>query len=104
MIAIPLSGGAHWLPPGPLQLTSSGAGRSAFGCRRHRCASKCDFLSDEDKELLDAGRQLRNFSAHPDTAPALPLVAVVGMLATSFRLVAVLVPDGDESQRDMVGG
>lgn len=61
-------------------------------------------LSDEDKELLEAGRQLRNFFAHPETAPALPLVAVVGMLATSYRLVAVLFPDGGESQRDMVGG
>lgn len=50
-------------------------------------------LSDEDTEVLDAGRQLRNFFAHPATAPALPLVVVVGMLATSYRLVAVLFPD-----------
>ncbi len=54
-------------------------------------------LSDEDKELLDAGRQLRNFFAHPATAPALPLVMVIGVLATSYRLVAVLFPDGADS-------
>ena len=53
-------------------------------------------LSDEYKQLLDAGRQMRNFFAHPATAPALPLVVVTGMLATSYRLIAFLFPDGAE--------
>lgn len=52
-------------------------------------------LSAEDQDLLDTGRQLRNFFAHPATAPAMPLAVVTGMLQTSFRLIAALFPDSD---------
>lgn len=50
-------------------------------------------LSDEDKDLLDTGRQIRNFFAHPRTAPAFPLVMVTSMLRTSFQMIATLFPD-----------
>jgi hypothetical protein len=53
-------------------------------------------LSDEDRDMLDTGREIRNFFAHPSTAPAFPLVVATGMLRTSHRLIATLFPDPDE--------
>ena len=50
-------------------------------------------LSKDEAELMDFGRRLRNFFAHPSTAPALPLVTVTGMLRTSHRLIGSLFPD-----------
>jgi hypothetical protein len=49
-------------------------------------------LSSDEAELLDVGRRLRNFFAHPSTAPALPLVTATGLLRTSFRLIGSLFP------------
>jgi hypothetical protein len=50
-------------------------------------------LSRGDAELMNDGRGLRNFLAHPSTAPALPLVTATGILRTSFRLIGSLFPD-----------
>ena len=53
-------------------------------------------LSSEDEDLMDTGRLIRNFFAHPATAPAFPLVMVTNMLRTSYRLIATLYPDAIE--------
>jgi hypothetical protein len=56
-------------------------------------AAKGGFTSSEDLDLMDAGRELRNFFAHPATSAALPMVMVTGMVKNSHRLIAVLFPD-----------
>lgn len=50
-------------------------------------------LSEEEADILDTGRQIRNFFAHPATAPGFPLVMATSMLRTSHRLIAALFPD-----------
>ena len=58
-------------------------------------AAKEGFVTGEDLDLMDTGRQLRNFFAHPATSAALPLVTVTGMVKNSYRLIAVLFPDDE---------
>lgn len=50
-------------------------------------------ITEEQVDLLHGGRQLRNFFAHPATAPAFPVVMVTGILVTSYRIIASLFPD-----------
>jgi hypothetical protein len=58
-------------------------------------AAKEGFVSSEDLDLMDTGRELRNFFAHLATSAALPLVTVTGMVKNSHRLIAVLFPDDE---------
>lgn len=60
-------------------------------------AAKEGLVSSEDEDLMDAGRHIRNFFAHPATSPALPLVTVTGMLGNSHRLIGVLFPDEEKN-------
>jgi len=53
-------------------------------------------LTEEDVELIDTGRKLRNnLFAHPKTAVAFPLVMAVGLMRTSHHLIARLFPEAD---------
>jgi hypothetical protein len=77
-----------------LRLRLDASGRVRFKKLIDR-AAKEGLVSGEDLDLMDTGRELRNFLAHPATSAAIPLILVTGMVKNSHRLIAVLFPDDE---------